>query len=73
MGRREASKLNEGHGVHVARFVFLMSFNLLGNLILSKDLVDPNSKEESEFFTAMTGMMEWNGHANMADFFPWLR
>ncbi|KAM0990811.1 hypothetical protein ACFX15_008902 [Malus domestica] len=54
----EASKLKEGHGVHVARFVFLMSFNLLGNLMLSKDLVDPNSKEGSEFFTAMTGMME---------------
>ncbi|CAN6576735.1 unnamed protein product [Malus baccata var. baccata] len=45
----EASKLKEGHGVHVARFVFLMSFNLLGNLMLSKDLVDPNSKEGSEW------------------------
>lgn len=39
----EASKLKEGHGVHVARFVFLMTFNLLGNLMLSRDLVDPKS------------------------------
>lgn len=60
-------------GVHVARFVFLMSFNLLGNLMLSRDLLDPNSKEGSEFFAAMTGLMEWGGHANVADFFPWLR
>ncbi|BFG38730.1 hypothetical protein CerSpe_250040 [Prunus speciosa] len=69
----EASKLEEGHGVHVARFVFLMSFNLLGNLMLSRDLVDPNSREGLEFFSAMAGLMEWNGHANMADFFPCLR
>ncbi|VVA09352.1 PREDICTED: cytochrome [Prunus dulcis] len=69
----EASKLKEGHGVHVARFVFLMTFNLLGNLMLSRDLVDPKSNEGLEFFKAMNGLMEWNGAANMADYFPWLR
>ncbi|KAM5559621.1 cytochrome P450 76A2 [Rosa sericea] len=73
----EASKLNDNgsssNGVHVARFVFLMTFNLLGNLMLSRDLVDPNSKEGLEFFDAMRGLMEANGHANMADYFPWLR
>ncbi|KAF3441735.1 hypothetical protein FNV43_RR15650 [Rhamnella rubrinervis] len=26
-----------------------------------------------EFFTAMMRLMEWNGHANLGDFFPWLR
>ncbi|XP_008241318.1 PREDICTED: cytochrome P450 76A2-like [Prunus mume] len=69
----EASKLKEGHGVHVARFVFLMTFNLLGNLMLSRDLVDPKSNEGLEFFKAMNGLMEWNGAAYMADYFPWLR
>jgi cytochrome P450 len=70
----EARKLDApSRGVHVARFVFLMTFNLLGNLMLSRDLGDPQSKEGSEFFTAMMGLMEWSGHANMADFFPWLR
>lgn len=69
----EAAKLREGEGVHVARFVFLMAFNLLGNLMLSKDLLDPKSSRGSEFFKAMTSLMEWNGHANLADFFPWLR
>ncbi|PON56113.1 Cytochrome P450, E-class, group I [Parasponia andersonii] len=60
-------------GVHIARFVFLMSFNLLGNLMLSRDLLDPNSEDGSEFFEAMKRLMEWGGHANLADFFPWLR
>ncbi|KAM1079864.1 hypothetical protein TB2_014229 [Malus domestica] len=69
----EASKVKEGRGVHVARFVFLMTFNLLGNLMLSRDLVDPNSEEGMEFFKAMNGLMEWNGSGNVVDFFPWLR
>ncbi|KAK9921136.1 hypothetical protein M0R45_029661 [Rubus argutus] len=74
----EASKLKENglsssHGVHVARFVFTMTFNLLGNLMLSRDLVDPNSKEGLEFFEKMRELMEANGHANIADYFPWLR
>lgn len=70
---KEASKLEKGRGLHVARFVFLMSFNLLGNLMLSRDLFDPESREGSEFFEAMMGLMEWTGHANVADLFPWLR
>ena len=45
----EASKVKEGCGVHMARFVFLMTFNLLGNLMLYRDLVDPNSGEGLEF------------------------
>jgi len=70
---KEAGKLEEGGGVHVARFVFLMTFNLLGNLMLSRDLLDPDLEDGSEFFTAMMGLMEWSGHANVADMFPWLR
>ncbi|KAG6640492.1 cytochrome P450 76A2-like [Carya illinoinensis] len=69
----EARKLEAPRGLHVARFVFLMTFNLLGNLMLSRDLWDPQSKEGSEFFAAVMKLMEWSGHANMADYFPWLR
>ncbi|XAR64621.1 hypothetical protein NMG60_11008370 [Bertholletia excelsa] len=58
--------------IHVARFVFLMAFNMIGNLMLSRDVMDPESEVESEFFRAMTGMMEWTGHPNIADLFPWL-
>lgn len=69
----ESCKVGKASGIRVARFVFLMTFNMLGNLMLSRDLLDPESKVGSEFFDAMTGLMEWAGHANLADFFPWLR
>lgn len=59
--------------IEVAKFVFLGSFNMLGNLMLSRDLVDPQSKAGSEFFDAMMGLMEWSGHANISDVFPCLR
>lgn len=60
-------------GIHLAHFVFLASFNMLGNLMLSRDLVDRESEEGTEFFSAMVSLMEWGGHPNMADLFPWLR
>lgn len=41
--------------------------------MLSRDVFDPDSESGSEFFTAMMGMMEWTGHANVTDLFPWLR
>ncbi|KAF8029247.1 hypothetical protein BT93_E1805 [Corymbia citriodora subsp. variegata] len=68
-----ADKARCGEGIHLARFVFLMNFNLLGNLMLSRDLVDPESNTRSEFFTAMTGFIEWAARANIVDLFPWLR
>ncbi|XP_073134320.1 cytochrome P450 76A2-like [Henckelia pumila] len=62
-----------GSVIHVARFVFLSSFNMLGNLMLSRDLVSPGSAEGSEFFAAMIELMEWSGHPNIVDLFPWLK
>uniref|UniRef100_A0A2P2J2F3 Cytochrome P450 n=1 Tax=Rhizophora mucronata TaxID=61149 RepID=A0A2P2J2F3_RHIMU len=69
----EESNKTRGGGIQVARFVFLMTFNMLGNLMLSRDLLDPESKDAAEFFTAMTTLMEWSGHANIADYLPWLK
>ncbi|KAL4592081.1 hypothetical protein LXL04_005063 [Taraxacum kok-saghyz] len=70
---KEADLAKTGAGVHVAKFVFLASFNLLGNLMLSRDLAGPESKLGSEFFTAMIGLMEWGGHPNISDLYPWLK
>ncbi|GMP50099.1 hypothetical protein CsSME_00016848 [Camellia sinensis var. sinensis] len=59
-------------GVHVAHFVFLTSFNILGNLMFSGDVVDPESAQASELFSAMTSFIEWAGYPNLVDSFPWL-
>ncbi|KAL2481273.1 Cytochrome [Abeliophyllum distichum] len=61
------------NGIEVVRYIFLASFNMLGNLMLSRDLVDPDSKETSDFFNAINGIMEWGGHPNISDLFSWLR
>ncbi|KAI5425629.1 hypothetical protein KIW84_031445 [Lathyrus oleraceus] len=70
---KEAVQLKEGRGLHLSRFVFFMSFNLFGNLMLSRDMFDMESENGSEFFKAVMGLMEWTGHANVSDLFPWLR
>ncbi|KAG5583053.1 hypothetical protein H5410_053680 [Solanum commersonii] len=70
---KAANSAEKGSGIEVTRFVFLASFNMLGNLILSKDLADPESEEASEFFNAMKGIMEWSGIPNVSDIFPFLR
>nr|AYV88862.1 cytochrome P450 oxidase CYP76A54 [Polygala tenuifolia] len=63
---------NAKNAIHVSHFVFMMTFNVLGNLMLSRNLFDPDSDEGSEFYTAMNGLMESTGHRNIVDVFPWL-
>ena len=68
---KEALGVNgEASSVHVAEAVFLS--NMLGNLMLSRDVLDLRSEEGSEFFTIMSNLTEWSGHPNLADFFQWL-
>ena len=68
---KEALGVNgEASSVHVAEAVFLS--NMLGNLMLSRDVLDLRSEEGSEFFTIMSNLTEWSGHPNLSDFFPWL-
>ncbi|KAK3024735.1 hypothetical protein RJ639_044672, partial [Escallonia herrerae] len=70
---KESHLMDEGHGVHVNRFVFFCLFNMLGNLILSRDLVDPDSEEGSDFYTTMVSLKEWSGRFNISDLFPSLK
>ncbi|KAA8516656.1 hypothetical protein F0562_016838 [Nyssa sinensis] len=69
-----ASRAQGGSGeVQLSRFLFLMTFNLVGNLMLSRDLFDSKSKEGQEFFTAMNRVMQLAGKPNVADFLPFLK
>ncbi|KAK6140014.1 hypothetical protein DH2020_026230 [Rehmannia glutinosa] len=62
-----------GNAIPVGRFVFLAAFNMLGNLMLSRDLVGPESETGMEFYGAMKRVMEWSGRPNVSDLFPWIR
>lgn len=59
--------------VELPHLLFLMALNLVGNLILSRDLFDLKSKEGQEFFNAMNNVMVWAGKPNVADFWPFLK
>ncbi|KAK7343225.1 hypothetical protein VNO77_11809 [Canavalia gladiata] len=60
-------------GVHVGKYLFLMSFNLIGNLIFSKDLLDPELERGSGFYYHAVKVMEYAGKPNVADFLPFLK
>ncbi|XP_061360186.1 cytochrome P450 76A1-like [Gastrolobium bilobum] len=59
--------------VDVGRFFFFMSFNLIGNLIFSKDLLDPEMERGTRFYCHAVKVMEYAGKPNVADFLPILK
>ncbi|XAR69695.1 hypothetical protein NMG60_11001392 [Bertholletia excelsa] len=59
--------------LEICHFLFLMAFNIMGNLMLSRDLLDPQSDEGHEFFDAMKKFTSWAGKPNVADFLPFLK
>lgn len=69
---KEAREVGEERGIHVARLVFLAAFNMIGNLLLSRGLVDHGSKVGLDFFTAMDGIAEWAGSRIYRIFFQGL-
>lgn len=73
----EASNQNRKEGglgeVEVVDYLFLMAFNLVGNLTMSCDMADPGSKQGKEFLEAMNNIMEWVGKMNVADVWPILK
>ncbi|PIA29067.1 hypothetical protein AQUCO_06300028v1 [Aquilegia coerulea] len=61
------------NAIDIGRYIYLMSFNLIGNLIFSMDLLDPNSRTGAEFFYHAGKIMDLAVKPNIADFFPMLR
>lgn len=68
-----ASARGESGAVNLADFLFMLSFNVVGNLVFSRDLLEPQCKDGKEFFEAMDQVMKWAGKPNVADFFPFLK
>ncbi|XP_015898559.3 iridoid oxidase [Ziziphus jujuba] len=63
----------ESGAVNLTRYVFVMGFNVVGNFVFSKDLLDPNCREGKEFFVAVDKIIELMGKPNVADFLPFLK
>ncbi|OMO82014.1 Cytochrome P450 [Corchorus capsularis] len=69
----EDASSNGTKSIDVGRFFFLMAFNLIGNLMFSKDLLDPKSERGAKFFHHAGKVMELAGKPNIADFIPIFR
>ncbi|XP_065856771.1 iridoid oxidase-like [Euphorbia lathyris] len=69
----EARTRGESGEIMLSRYVFVMTFNLIGNLVFSRDLLDSHSEEGSVFLEAMNNFIKWSGKPNLADFFPFLK
>ncbi|KAK6140101.1 hypothetical protein DH2020_026099 [Rehmannia glutinosa] len=70
------SKENGGSGeIQLKWFLFVTSFNTIGNLAFSREVSIVESKLDtaSEFFDALVLFLEWVGKPNLSDFFPFLR
>ncbi|OVA05576.1 Cytochrome P450 [Macleaya cordata] len=67
---------DEGKGtntVELRPFLLATSFNLIGNLVLSRDLVDPKSTKGNDFFDLNLELANLIIKPNLANFFPSLR
>ncbi|KAF8006774.1 hypothetical protein BT93_K0936 [Corymbia citriodora subsp. variegata] len=60
-------------GINLSHFLFLLGFNVVGNMVFSRDLLDPKSEDGPQFFDAMSRVSEWASKPNVADFLPWLK
>ncbi|OMO79359.1 Cytochrome P450 [Corchorus capsularis] len=69
----EDASANGTKSIDLGRFFSLMDFNLIGNLMLSKDLFDPQSEKGANFFHHAGKVMELVGKPNIADFIPMFR
>ncbi|KAJ4838913.1 hypothetical protein Tsubulata_047438 [Turnera subulata] len=68
-----ARSRGEAEEIVLPHYLFIMTFNIIGNLTLSQDLLNSQSKDGYEFYNAMNKVMKWGGEPNVADFLPLLK
>lgn len=63
-----------GEAIDMARALFVTSFNIISNALLSVDLATYDSNSPSyEFYGTVVHLMEIAGKPNAGDYFPFLR
>eukprot|EP01018_Ginkgo_biloba_P019025 Gb_32354 [translate_table: standard] len=63
----------KGKSVDIGQTIFISSFNLLGNMIFSQNVLNPHSEAADEFKETVWKVMKIVGAPNLADFFPFLQ
>ncbi|OAY39660.1 iridoid oxidase [Manihot esculenta] len=68
-----AKARGESGMVNLTHYLFLMSINIVANIMLSRDLFDSQCKVGREFFHVMDKLIVWAGKPNIADYLPFLK
>eukprot|EP01018_Ginkgo_biloba_P022503 Gb_05603 [translate_table: standard] len=63
----------KGKSVDIGQTIFVASFNLLGNMIFSQNVLNPHSEASDEFKETVWKLMEIAGTPNVTDIFPFLQ
>ncbi|KAK4481804.1 hypothetical protein RD792_012715 [Penstemon davidsonii] len=62
-----------GETIQFDKYLTLMTFNLISNYVISRDIMYSKSEKGNEFIEAMNNFMKWNGIPNLVDSFPFLK
>ncbi|XP_057785736.1 iridoid oxidase-like [Salvia miltiorrhiza] len=68
--REDASEFGE---IQLDRYLLIMSFNLVSNFMLTRDIMDFKSEMGNEFLEAMHNFISWQGKPNVVDAFEFLK
>ncbi|KAL8509337.1 hypothetical protein ACS0TY_016515 [Phlomoides rotata] len=68
--KEDASRSGE---IQLDKYLMIMSFNLVSNFMLSKDIMDFKSEMGKEFFEAMKKYISCSGRPNLVDSFGFLK
>ncbi|KAG8374166.1 hypothetical protein BUALT_Bualt11G0102600 [Buddleja alternifolia] len=68
--KEDASKLGQ---IQIDKYLFFMTYNLMGNFMIGRDVMDLKSEKGNRFFAATNQYMEWIGAPNLVDVFLFLR
>ncbi|KAG8374167.1 hypothetical protein BUALT_Bualt11G0102700 [Buddleja alternifolia] len=68
--KEDVSKFGE---IQLNKYLFFMTHNLIGNIMLGRDVMDLHSEKGNQFFEATNQFMKWNGTPNIVDVFGFLR
>lgn len=68
--KEDASELGE---IQLDKYLLIMSFNIVSNFMLTRDIMDFKSEMGNEFFEAMHHFISWQGKPNLGDAFEFLK
>lgn len=68
--KEDASVFSE---IQLDKYLLIMSFNLVSNFMLTRDVMDYKSETGNEFFEAISNFIRWQGKPNVVDAFEFLK